>query len=209
MVINTDTLQYKVLRELVTEYQQTPTQIIFSKILKRTDKLVLNSIHKHLRRRPELKKINMEDLYHVGIIGLGRALKTTLPTEPGHKITARIVAYIRATIDKEYPNYKKKKWDNLMCFEDDEKIGYIYQFQNVTDDHIFENIDAHFLLEQLSKLLQANEITKEGLSIVFENAVNEKSLTKISKQKKRSFAYIKQRYIQTMEVLREKLGGFE
>lgn len=209
MVINVDTLQYKVLRELVTEYQKTPSEVLFSKILKRTDKLVLNSIHKHLKRRPELRDINFEDLYHVGIIGLGRAIKTALPTEPGHKITARIVAYIRATIDKEYPNYKCKKWNNLLSFEDDEKIGYIYQFQNVTDDHIFESIDAEFLLTAIKELLQDKLITQEGLNIVFEKAVKEKSYTKISKEKGRSYTYIKQRYTRTIQILKDKLGGFE
>lgn len=205
---NPDALQYKILRELVTEYQANPTEVIFTKILKRTDNLVLSSIHKHLRRRKELKDIDFEDLYYVGIWGLGRAITTALPKEPGHKITARIVAYVRATIDREYPNYKKKKWSNLTSFGEEEEFLFFSRNKFVEAKDIEKEVESSLLRDKLKDLISKGLITEEELGVVCDRAIKGKSLCNIGKERKKSFIWAKETYDNTIEKLKKELRGW-
>jgi DNA-directed RNA polymerase specialized sigma24 family protein len=94
-------LQQEMLKQLADEYQQSKDNIVFEKLLKRADRLLLSTIRKHVGRR-KIYKETLRDLYHSAIIGLGRAALTTKETETPDGFIARIIAYVRLEIDLDY-----------------------------------------------------------------------------------------------------------
>lgn len=94
-------LQQEMLKRLADEYQQSKDNIVFEKLLKRADRLLLSTIRKHVGRR-KIYKETLRDLYHSAIIGLGRAALTTKETETPDGFIARIIAYVRLEIDLDY-----------------------------------------------------------------------------------------------------------
>lgn len=117
-------LREDVLRELVTEYQKDRSPIVFERILKRVDHLLLKTIHIQTEIRPYLGCIDLRDLYHTAIVGLGRALHTTRPQEDGGHVAARIIAYVRNQINVDYPPRRRSRFilsdddmeDRSVCF---------------------------------------------------------------------------------------------
>lgn len=101
------TLREEILKDLVTEYQETRSHVVFAKILFRVDKLLLKTIHIHIKRKPQLKGVEFRDLYQTAIIGLADAVLTVKEDEKGPKIIARIIAYVKSNINTLYnPNLK-------------------------------------------------------------------------------------------------------
>lgn len=116
-------LREDVLKQLALDYQEAVQderqgRVTFEKVLKRVDRLLLKTIYKHMKRRPYLRKIEFEDLYHSAIVGLGRAFLTVKPTEGGNKVVARIVAYVRNEINTNFPLNTKNQFFNFKWLED-------------------------------------------------------------------------------------------
>ena len=143
-----------ILKELVIEYQTNNDQITFSKILKRVDKLLLLTIHKHVKRRG-LLRIDLRDLYHSAIVGLSRAAKTSPKNEQPEKIIARIIAYVRLEIDNDF--WKKHRPS------DSKKISLEMCKRAQNDSDIFKSIEFSFLLRSLNIMEQQSLIIYEDM----------------------------------------------
>lgn len=100
-------LRYIVLKELVVRYQQTNDPVIFAKILKRMDRLLLNTVYKFAKQNEHLRKIDARELYHTAIVGMGYAIRTSKENETGDKIVIRILEYIEHQFKRFYPKPKE------------------------------------------------------------------------------------------------------
>ncbi len=97
------TLRGEILRGLVTEYQEHRDSIVFEKILRRVDSLLLSTVHRHMQTRPHLQKIDMRDLYHTAIVSLDRAIVTVKPEMTPERIVQRIISYVKNELNVTYP----------------------------------------------------------------------------------------------------------
>lgn len=95
-------LRQEIVKRLMLEYQQEKDKIVFAKILKRVDHLLLYIIYNLLRARPHLRKVQVQELYHEAVVGLSRAALSMKRKEDAKFIPARIGAYVKLEIGKTY-----------------------------------------------------------------------------------------------------------
>jgi RNA polymerase sigma factor (sigma-70 family) len=183
----------EVLRDLVTEYQPTRSPIVFEKILMRVDKLLLKTLHMMIKSRPYLATVGAEDIYQTEIVGLYRALDTVLPTEDGGHIVARIIAYIRAEVKKDYPYRHYGKVKLFSEIEDEEGqiccTGQILTskqkewFEGVPDDRVENNAEFSLLFERISELVNSGKLTYEHLGLLKKHFFDGKTTKEIAQEK--------------------------
>jgi DNA-directed RNA polymerase specialized sigma subunit len=151
-------LQQDVLRELVTEYKKSKDTTTFSKVLKRVDKLLLFVIHKHVRQRPHLGKVELRDLYHSAIIGLGRAMLTSHAYETGDKLVARIIAYVKCELNNTYPLNTIRRFCTFVSLEGEGEI--------CVGSKVEENVEFTLLCDRYIEMLMQGHISHID-SIIF------------------------------------------
>ena len=152
-------LQEDVLRELVTEYQQNKDPIVFERILKRVDHLLLNTIHVWVEMKPYLGSIDLRDLYHTAIVGLGKALSTARPQEDGGHIVARVIAYVRNEINADYPLRRRKR----RCL--------VFPIISTQSIHRIKVLGTNFSLVELENKLELEEITSKCCDFLPEDVI--------------------------------------
>ena len=130
-------LQQTILKDLVLKHQQTHDPIVFEKILKRVDPLIIRTVNILSKRETYLERIELQELYQIGIIGVYDAVRTSPLKEDPEKFPARVVAYIKSNIRKEF-NYRNK--EKLWCDSD------------VSDDVGAEDQEMHTHIEFLDLL---------------------------------------------------------
>ena len=92
----------QILRKEVTEYQKTRSKIVFGRILKRVDGLVIYVISGLQNQSSYYKSIGFDELYQTAIVGVGEAALTVKEIEDGDKVIARIISYIKAAIRRTF-----------------------------------------------------------------------------------------------------------
>jgi hypothetical protein len=98
---------------LVDDALSEPQEILkcelFGKILERVSNLLLYVIYRHTAVKRHLGRIELNDLYHTAIVGLGNAANTVKEEETSDRVIQRIAAYVKAEIDKTYPLTKTRR----------------------------------------------------------------------------------------------------
>jgi len=140
-------LRQQIIKQLMLEYQKNPTSVLFAKILKRTDKLLLHIVHNLLSTKPHLQEIDIEELYHEAINGLGKAALTIKEKDQDRYVPARIVAYVKAEIRSAYPYHpkeiplKNKDIKNLNCSSKTEMLGDLIDLEKLLLKLTYEEQD--------------------------------------------------------------------
>lgn len=102
----------QILHDLIAEYQQTDDRVesgkLFGEILARVDLLILKTIHKMRRSEHYLMRVEFEDLYQTGILGLHNAMITMRVDNPDEKVIPRIIAYVKSTIRTKFKYARKE-----------------------------------------------------------------------------------------------------
>jgi len=166
-------LQQVILKDLVLEYQLVPNEVTFSKILKRADRLLLYTIHKHVKRR-NIIKVSLRDLYHTAIVGLGRAVKTSPKEESPDKFIARIIAYVRLELDNDYWDKHKPHDDYEIPLESILLVDNNKEFERSTEYYL--------ILDVLVKAVQENVVTLKQMQCYLLRKMKGLSYRKIAKQ---------------------------
>jgi DNA-directed RNA polymerase specialized sigma24 family protein len=168
-------LQYEVLKELVVDYQKSKSASTFARILKRVDRLLLDTIHKYVRRNTYLNKIELRDLYHTSIVGLGRAIITSKSKESGEQIVARIIRYVQWQIDKFYPNPKRK----IKIVSDSTSPAK----ENFYNPSISETeLEGRLILENLERLKNEGILPEEDYKLLIDKYIVGKSYKVLAKE---------------------------
>lgn len=175
-----DTVQLAqiILKELVAEYQEDRSQITFSRILKRADNLLLHAIHKHVRRRG-ITRVDLRDLYHTAIVGLGRAALTSPKDEHPEKFTARIIAYVRLEIDKNYCRGSSRGSRTL--FDDTVEVETVLKVKEEFVEYD-ENLEFSFLMELFKEAVEEDVVTNQELDLFLRRYMFNEGFQKIGEE---------------------------
>lgn len=202
-------LREDIIRELVTEYQQTHSGVVFSKILKRVDKLLLKTIHIHAKRRPHLLKVDLRDLYHSAIVGLGRAALTAKDNETGNKLIARIIAYVKCELNNNYPLNSIKRFCTFISFDGVSNF-YTPKYREIqTLEAIETNAELSLFRDEYAGMLYHNYISVEDLLIVGMRYGQSMQYKEIAKVINTSEQNARERAIRILKKVQEWFKDFE
>jgi DNA-directed RNA polymerase specialized sigma24 family protein len=99
-------LRHEVLKSLAMEWQAetdtTKKDMVFKKILVRVDKLLVHIANKLKGYRRELQDVDDQELYQTAILGLYRGIASVKPNDPGRRVVARIISYVKEEIRKNF-----------------------------------------------------------------------------------------------------------
>jgi hypothetical protein len=191
-------LREDVLRQLTTEYQQTKSTIVFEKILKRVDNLLLKTILICTRTHPHFGSVDLRDLYHTAIVGLGRALITARPQEDGGYVAARIIAYVRCQLHVDFPLRRRNRF--VVPSENTVK-GH----EQAYFDDVITPVEFGFVLEKCSQLQKSGFLSDYEMSIVTRTYIEGKTPGEIGQEDSRTERRIYQRLSEILELIRRNL----
>lgn len=161
-------LREEVIKELASEYKRTRDPIVLEKIILRTEKLLLKTIHRTVVAKPHLEKVSLQDLYHTSITGLTRALQTSTGMEDGKEIIFRICSYVKLEISNIYKPDGAEEFFYLPPLGDSEGDSWerIASSKTQTTEDIINEIQLRDLLEEYKKILIHNIISKKEWELI-------------------------------------------
>jgi len=206
--------KYQILKELALKFVSSKDPLIFAKIVKRVEKLLLYTIYKARRTKPYLKKVELQDLYQTAVIGLYRALLKVKEDEPGSKLVYKITRYVGNEIAKD-----NKRTDKItvpysiadvafqvhLYFTDMPQFQeHISQIENklVEDAVVYKNLEMEFIRERFSKLLEDEVLSFEEFEMLVMHFVDNKTYKDIAKQFGYSHVTVSKRTNNTLNKLR-------
>lgn len=172
----------QVVRSLVEEYQENPNTVAFSRILERVDRLLLDTIWKYIRVRSYLEDVPFLDLYHSAIVGLGRAILTTLDDESPDEVQARIIMYVRNEIKTNYP-LSPQHMDRYFERLDSEQACLRIESQRDSDETIEMSAQFSMLRDEYAEMIKTGYITLDEWNMFTEYYVNEDSYDVIGERR--------------------------
>lgn len=89
-------------KRLVNIYKQTRDPEVFAQILFLLDRLILYFMYKLIKKRPYLKGIKLQELYHTGIIALEDIIKKMPEDVESKKIPAWLKSYMDSHLRKMF-----------------------------------------------------------------------------------------------------------
>jgi len=198
----------KILIDLVAKYQEERDPVIFSKILEKTDKLLLHIIYKCIRKWPYLRQEDMQDLYQTAIIGLYKATsgisvykrKEEKKELKDKWIVARIVGYVKAEIRQTYSNYNRRILGSS-----------VLEDKCIFEENVSKNLEHEDYMRKLNEYVGSEIISKQDYRILVNHFVEELTYKIIGEQEGLSRAAICVRVKKALGKLRRafKRDGIE
>jgi RNA polymerase sigma factor (sigma-70 family) len=148
-----DNTSCEILKSLVLIYQETKEPLIFAKILRRIDRLVISVVYKCKLKYYQLHKVQFSDLYQAAIIGIYRGIETAKEKESCDIIQARLISYMILEIKSEYVT-KTKKLSSL------EKNKFI------PGESVYNHLQIQNSLDFINKLVVSGQVDKKGFELV-------------------------------------------
>ena len=147
--------------KIITQYQKTDDSKLFLRLLAQFDNLLLHTIQKIRKYDHTIQREEMQELYHIAIVGMSNALKKIPPDEKPKMIPAWIVAYVKAALKKTYRYKNKEETMTLFDVADEESWmhykRYAYVMRNMCSDG--KDIELKSIASDLmnSELLESDE----------------------------------------------------
>jgi RNA polymerase sigma factor (sigma-70 family) len=89
-------------KRLILEYQQTKEERIFHLLLAKYDRYILKVIFEFQRKCPSLRIEKLQELYHTGIIGFSKSLRSFKEKSDSKYICNHIKCYVISELRNEY-----------------------------------------------------------------------------------------------------------
>ncbi len=186
------TLRGEILRQLVTEYQEHHDSIVFEKILRRVDSLLLSTVHHHIQTRPHLQKIDMRDLYHTAIVSLGRVIVVVKPKATPERIVQLIISYVKNELNVTYPLNTIHRFCTFVSLD---AVDYHKpSTQQIQEQDLVERkIELEHIRELYAKAIKEDIITQADFDLMILRFVDEEKYAVIAKQLNCAIATVQER----------------
>lgn len=136
---------------LIAKYRDTRDAKIFSTLLAKFDMLLLRSVYQLRKKYEQIRDEELQELYHLAIIGMSKALLKIPRHEVPRKIPMWICAYVEAAIVKAY-RYKLRDNEYLVAepYEDVErsKVKTLAEFSRFVAHVDIEDLLNYSLLSE-------------------------------------------------------------
>ena len=186
--------KYQILKDLALEFKSGRDPVIFKKIAERTEWFLIYTIGKAKRVKPYLRRVDIQDLYQIAIIGLHRALLKVKKDEPGSKLLYKIWRYVNNEIAICYkPTYRLAfpfsvsgvALQVYLYFADmSQSEMYISQIEDklIEKTPVYKDLEQEFTRNRFSKLIEEEVISFEEFEMLTMRFVNDMTYKDIAKQ---------------------------
>lgn len=154
-------VQHQVLKRLAFEYRDALGEeraLIFRKILRRIDNLVLYQARKFLFVRSQLKDVDLQELYDIAIVGLYKGLESIKEEETGAVLQARLIAYMKSELKQAIRSMgiKRKGVQKVIST----------RLTVVPEETVWQELESEFLRKRFQKLIVDDVISSEELNLL-------------------------------------------
>lgn len=158
------------LRDQIAEYQKTKDKAVFHNILRKTDNLIVTTVLKWKQRRGYLKRVEGQELYHIGVVAMQDAITKMPADEDPNKVPAWIVAYIKARLkslfqhrEKEFPS-ERKDWSPLSIERNEPDVAslmIVAEYEEIVATGVLSEKEDLLLRERILEGRLLREIAKD------------------------------------------------
>lgn len=191
---NSENVLKGVIKELVLEYRENPDPALFEKILYKVDNLVLKVVNVSRTVCPHLLNEDIDDIYEAAIIGLYNALRTVKKEESSGITYARLIAYMRCSIKKEFP--QKSLPDLYLSSQIKSQMGRPVE-------HL--ELEFEFISEILQDLVAKEVIAQQDLDLVLDRYLQGADCKDLAIKYQCSVSKIRKQLKDILQIVRHQL----
>jgi len=180
-----DNTSCEILKDLVLIYQETKEPLIFDKILRRIDKLVIFILYKCKQKYYQLHKVEFSDLYQSAIVGVYRGIQTAKETESGGEIQARIISYMILEMKSGYVTKAKKLFSS-----EKNKV--------VLGESVYNSLQIQDFINLIKKLVLCGRVDKKGFELIKLRYLEGMKVKDIAELLKTTSPYVSQKIQDTL-----------
>lgn len=204
--------KYQILKELALEFKSSKDPAIFKKILVKVDRLLLQTIHRARRAKPYLKKVDLQDLYQIAVIGLYNALSKVKEDEEGSKLVYKIIRYIGNEIAKfnkttnriVFPRSIEDVSFQVHLCSTDRAQDLVHQIENKLTDNtrVYKNLEMEDIRDRFLILLKDEVLSYEEFGMFVMRFVDGMKYKDIAKQFSISYVTVSKKIEDTLNRIR-------
>lgn len=188
-------------KNLILEYQSTRNEETFKLILLKLDKYLLYLIHKFRSRYPHLKREEMQELYHIAVLGLHQGVLSLPKNWFPEKIFLWVGSYIKAAFKRSF-NYKRHEFslEQKIVQSNENRDEYISYLENAR-----EKYDSNLNQINLKLILSSDILNKEEKKYIELKYYKNFTLEDMSKELNLSKGAICKKLQKIIQKLRENI----
>ena len=178
---------------MVLQYQQTKDPVVFGKILKRVDALIIRVISSLKKRTLYIKDVELEELYQIGILGVYAATKTSPTSEKAEKFPLRIASYIESNIRLVFEYRSKKEVINQEKFNDKD---FCFEKDNLS-------IEFFDLLDIMTQMYIRKQLSYDEVKLLYDRFFKQQSFASLEHSYGISHEWIRLKIIKILRRIRK------
>jgi RNA polymerase sigma factor (sigma-70 family) len=177
------------LKDLAIRFRDSGDSDIFRRILQRISQLLGSIVYNIQRKRPQLKRMEKQDLYHAAIIGLYKAVLKVKEEEIEDYLVNGIIASANHEIIKWGKNPREKSFSSSFIEDNIEEWppwakgvwsgGHVKQFY---DEPVYKDLECEFVRDRFKKLIEEGVIEEEDFKILTMRVVENMTYANIAKK---------------------------
>lgn len=177
------------IKELALEYKSSESSSVFKEILVRAEELLTNIVSRAIRRKPQLKSLEKQDLYHAAVIGLHKAILKARKKEPSGILISRIIFYVDIEISSWSKQPREKPFSSSRIpMKEEEWPPWVKGFwssrsaKQFYDKPVYENLESEFIRDMFKKLIEEKVLSLKDFEMLVMREVNEMTYKEIAEQ---------------------------
>lgn len=193
-MLKVQNLTSKDVLELALKYNENKDEKIFATLLAKFDKLLLHVIYKYQVSHQYLYREEMQELYHIAILGLAKAIRNMKASTKLEKIPVSVASYAMAELKQAYaPQIKDLRSKKRMM--DENPIASIWNSSSVKS---IKQIDASSDIKGILDCVHIEALDKELLE---RHALKGVTYAVLAKENGKATSWVQNRIARVMKRL--------
>jgi len=184
-------------KKLILEYQQTKNKDLFSLLLARYDRYLVNLVWKFRKNYSFLANESGAELYQIAVVAFAKFLEKFKKKASSQLIIPVIKAYVKAAFFSAY-NYKRYEYNS----EVNPSVFGFFQDENDKDKEEVENLEnrlaVHFLLK-------SQVLTKKEKALLKMRFIKGLTLRQIARKRHKSKVFVHKRIKKCLTKLKKEV----
>jgi RNA polymerase sigma factor (sigma-70 family) len=181
-------LNLKQCKRLILQYQKTRDRKLFEIILLKYDRFIIFLVHKFRKSHYSLMGEELQDLYHVSILGFHNGILAIKKHHRLDKMNFRISSYIKRALRTEY-DYKGKTFKGELSWEKDPMTEFAHELSSLSANVMINMKDFTDEEKELLKMrfIENRSLDAIGKEIGLTAMGVSKRITRLKESLKRAF----------------------
>jgi len=199
------------LKDLAIKFRDNEDPYIFQRILQRISQLLGSIVYNIRQKRPQLKRMEEQDLYHAAIIGLYKAVLKVKEEETEDYLVNGIISSANHEIVKWGKNPREKSFSSSFIEDNIEEwppwakgVWSGREVKQFYDEPVYKDLECEFVRDRFRKLIEEGILKEDDFKLLVMKVVENMTYVDIAKKVGDSYSSVIRRVECTLNKLRSE-----